>query len=57
MELDELEEEEPVAEPGTTIGPPFSVLRYIRSAIVDEMWFLTTGPLTGISVIFAEFSK
>ena len=27
------------------------------SAIFDELWFLTTGPLVGISVIFAEFSE
>ena len=27
------------------------------SADVDKMWFLTTGPLIGIPVIFAEVSK
>ena len=25
------------------------------SAMFNELWFLTTGPLVGISVIFAEF--
>ena len=27
------------------------------SAIFDELWFLTTGPLVGKPVIFAEFSE
>ena len=27
------------------------------SAMFNELWFLTTGPLVGFSVIFAEFSK
>ena len=32
-------------------------IAYNPSAIFDEMWLWTTGPLIGISVIFAEFSK
>ena len=27
------------------------------SAIFDEMWFLTTGPMVVIPVIFEKFSK
>ena len=27
------------------------------SAIFDEMWFLTTGPMVATPVIFAEFSE
>ena len=45
--------EEPVDEPGTTIGTQFAVLDFDSSAIFHELWFLTTGPMVRISVIFA----
>ena len=46
--------EEPVDNPGTTIGIVFSVLHWL-SVNFDKKWFLTTGPLKRQSVIFAEF--
>ena len=44
-----------VDKPGTT----YVVRRvaFYSSAIFDELWFLTTGPPAGISVILAEFSE
>ena len=56
-EAGEDELEELVDRPGTTNGTSFSVLHFIRLSFFDELWFLTTGPLVGISVIFAEFSE
>ena len=49
--------EELVDKPGTTIGAWFSVLFFYPSAVFDELWFLATGLLVGISVISAEFSE
>ena len=49
--------EEIVDKPGD--NDRYVVLRaaFHPSAIFNELWFLTTGPLVGISVIFAEFSE
>ena len=30
---------------------------FYSSSIFDELWFLTTGPMVGIHVIFAEFTE
>ena len=30
---------------------------FYPSAFLDEMWFLTTGPVVGIPMIFAMFSE
>ena len=30
---------------------------FITSAIFDDIWFLTTGPLVGITMVFTEFSE
>ena len=40
-----LERQEPVDNPGTTIGTKFSVLHGGSCAIVGELWVLTTGTL------------
>ena len=52
-----VELEEPVDDPGTTIGTKASVLHWMFLSFKNEVWFLTTGPLKGISVIFADFTK
>ena len=43
--------------PGTTTGTTFSVLKRNVLPIFLRMWLLTTGPLTGVSVLFAELTK
>ena len=52
-----LELEEPVDNPGTTIGTSISVFALHFPAVVNKVWFLTTCPLIGTSVIFTECSK
>ena len=52
---DELEEH--VDRRGTTNDTWFAVLHSIFLAIFDEMWFLATGPMEIIPVLFAEFSE
>ena len=42
---------------GTTMGTSFSVLHRIFVPFKNEIWFSITGPLIGISVVFAKFSK
>ena len=42
--------EELVDKPGTTISTQFSVLHFYPSAMFNESWFLTSGPMVGISV-------
>ena len=46
--------EEPVDNPGTTIGTKFSVLQRIVFAICGKLWWETAGPLVRASVSFAE---
>ena len=41
---------------GTTMGTSPSVALYYPS-VFNQMWFVSTGPLKGISMIFAEFPK
>ena len=41
--------------PGTTRGATFFCLAQNSFPIVGQMWLLTTGPLVGISVLFAAF--
>ena len=49
--------EEPVDRPGTTIGTLFCRAAFYSSAFFDELWFLTTGKMVGLSVIVAEFFR
>ena len=42
---------------GKTRGTKFSVLHESVLPLFGHPWFLTAGPLIGISVFFAEFSK
>ena len=49
--------EESVDRPGTTNATWFTVLQSIFLPLFDEMWFLTTGPMVIIPVIFVEFSE
>ena len=46
-----------VANPGTTRGTKLSVLHFIVFPVFGQTWFFTADPLTGISVVFAEFSN
>ena len=39
------------------MGTQFAVLQLIFVQFFDEMWYLTTGPMVIIPVIFAEFSE
>ena len=48
-----LELEDPLERPGTTVGTKFCALR----GRFLKMWFPTTGPLIGISMIVAALSK
>ena len=43
--------------PGTTRGTKFSVLHKNSFPFFGQQWFLTAGPLVGISIFFAELSK
>ena len=49
-----VELEEPVDNPGTTIGTQFLCVALVHSVIFTEEWLLTTSPLMRISVIFAK---
>ena len=53
-----VELEGPVDDPGTTMGTylPCSIV-FSDIATKKNLWFLSTGPLVGVSVIFADFSK
>ena len=48
-----LELEDPVDNPGATKGTKFSVLHRICPSL-GQLWFLTAGPLVGITVFFTE---
>ena len=54
-DVGEGELEELVDRPGTTIVTKFAELQFFLSVIFDEVWFLTTGPMPIIPLIFAEF--
>ena len=56
-EVGEDEVEELVDRPGMTNGTWFDVSQLNFLPFFDEMWFLTTGPMVSIPVIFAGFSK
>ena len=51
-----LELEEPVDSPGPTICKKISVLHRMLFSFLVTCVFLTTGPLVGITVFFAEFA-
>ena len=55
VDVDELEE--PVAKPGTNDRCEVFRFALYSSAMFNEMWFLTTAALIGISLIFAQLSK
>ena len=42
--------------PGTTTGKTFCSLARIYFLIFGQMWLLTTGPLIGVTVLFAELA-
>ena len=55
-DVEETDEDE-VDRTGSTKGAKFAKLRSIRLPFWGEMWFLATGPLVGVCVIFAELSE
>ena len=52
-----LEHKEPVDSPGTITGTKLSVVHTVLFPILGQLWFLTIGPLVGITVFFAELAK
>ena len=50
-------EEELADEPGTTTGTQLEKLQSMLLPLLGEMWFLTTGPMVGIPIIFTELPE